>query len=82
MTTVKEAGLATIDMKLEVIVIPVSDAERAEQFLDGVELVGAPGGHQREGVGPDVEDLGLEDGRQLGDLTPVGGPTFQRELDG
>ena len=28
----KEAGLATIDMKLEVIVIPVSDAERAEQF--------------------------------------------------
>jgi len=32
MTTVKEAGLATIDMKLEVIVIPVSDAARAEQF--------------------------------------------------
>src|SRR4026207_2337924 len=32
MTTVKQAGLATIDMKLEVIVIPVSDAERAEQF--------------------------------------------------
>jgi catechol 2,3-dioxygenase-like lactoylglutathione lyase family enzyme len=32
MTTVKDAGLATIDMKLEVIVIPVSDAERAEQF--------------------------------------------------
>jgi catechol 2,3-dioxygenase-like lactoylglutathione lyase family enzyme len=32
MTTVKETGLATIDMKLEVIVIPVSDAERAEQF--------------------------------------------------
>ena len=32
MTAVKEAGLATIDMKLEVIVIPVSDAERAEQF--------------------------------------------------
>ena len=32
MTTVKEAGLATIDMKLEVIVIAVSDAERAEQF--------------------------------------------------
>ena len=32
MTTVKEAGLATIDLKLEVIVIPVSDAERAEQF--------------------------------------------------
>lgn len=32
MTTVKEAGLATIDMKLEVVVIPVSDAERAEQF--------------------------------------------------
>jgi catechol 2,3-dioxygenase-like lactoylglutathione lyase family enzyme len=32
MTTVKEAGLATIDMKLEVIVIPVSDVERAEQF--------------------------------------------------
>ena len=31
MTAVKEAGLATIDMKLEVIVIPVSDAERAEQ---------------------------------------------------
>ena len=28
----KQAGLATIDMKLEVIVIPVSDAERAEQF--------------------------------------------------
>ena len=32
MTTVKADGLATIDMKLEVIVIPVSDAERAEQF--------------------------------------------------
>ena len=32
MTTVKEAGLATIDAKLEVIVIPVSDVERAEQF--------------------------------------------------
>ena len=32
MITVKEAGLATIDMKLEVIVIPVSDAARAEQF--------------------------------------------------
>lgn len=32
MTTVKEAGLATIDMKLEVIVIPVSDSARAEQF--------------------------------------------------
>ena len=27
MTTVKEAGLATIDMKLEVIVISVSDGE-------------------------------------------------------
>ena len=32
MTTVKEDGPATIDMKLEAIVIPVSDAERAEQF--------------------------------------------------
>ena len=32
MTPVKETGLATVDMKLEVIVIPVSDAERAEQF--------------------------------------------------
>ena len=32
MTNEKEAGLATVDMKLEVIVIPVSDAERAEQF--------------------------------------------------
>lgn len=32
MTTVKEDGLATTDMKLEVIVIPVSDAARAEQF--------------------------------------------------
>jgi catechol 2,3-dioxygenase-like lactoylglutathione lyase family enzyme len=32
MTAVKEAGLATIDVKLEVMVIPVSDAERAEQF--------------------------------------------------
>src|SRR6478672_11175147 len=32
MTTVKEAGLATIDMKLEVIVIPVTDVNRAEQF--------------------------------------------------
>ena len=32
MTPVKEAGLATIDIKLEVIVIPVSDAARAEQF--------------------------------------------------
>ena len=32
MTTVKEAGPATIDMKLEAIVIPVSDVERAEQF--------------------------------------------------
>jgi catechol 2,3-dioxygenase-like lactoylglutathione lyase family enzyme len=32
MTTVKESGLATIDMKLEAIVIPVSDVKRAEQF--------------------------------------------------
>ena len=32
MTTVKEVRLATIDMKLEVIVIPVSDTARAEQF--------------------------------------------------
>jgi catechol 2,3-dioxygenase-like lactoylglutathione lyase family enzyme len=32
MTTVKKAGLATVDMKLEAIVIPVSDAERAEKF--------------------------------------------------
>lgn len=32
MTAVKEAGLATIDVKLEVIVIPVSDTARAEQF--------------------------------------------------
>jgi catechol 2,3-dioxygenase-like lactoylglutathione lyase family enzyme len=32
MTTVNEDGLATLDMKLEVIVIPVSDAARAEQF--------------------------------------------------
>ncbi|MBV9214708.1 MAG: glyoxalase [Acidobacteria bacterium] len=32
MTTVKEAGPATIDMKLEAIVIPVSDVERAEEF--------------------------------------------------
>jgi len=32
MTTLKEDGLATIDVKLEVIVIPVSDAARAEQF--------------------------------------------------
>lgn len=32
MTTSKESGLATIDIKLEVIVIPVSDAGRAEQF--------------------------------------------------
>lgn len=32
MTSVKEAGPATIDMKLEAIVIPVSDTERAEQF--------------------------------------------------
>jgi catechol 2,3-dioxygenase-like lactoylglutathione lyase family enzyme len=30
--TDKEAGLATIDVKLEVIVIPVSDAGRGEQF--------------------------------------------------
>jgi predicted enzyme related to lactoylglutathione lyase len=30
--TNKEGGLATIDVKLEVIVIPVSDAGRAEQF--------------------------------------------------
>ena len=32
MTTVKETGLATLDMKLEVVVIPVSDPARAEQF--------------------------------------------------
>lgn len=32
MTTVKVAGPATIDLKLEVIVIPVSDAARTEQF--------------------------------------------------
>jgi catechol 2,3-dioxygenase-like lactoylglutathione lyase family enzyme len=30
--TTGAAGVATVDMKLEVIVIPVSDAERAEQF--------------------------------------------------
>ena len=29
---VTDAGLAAVDMKLEAIVIPVSDAERAEQF--------------------------------------------------
>lgn len=27
-----DAGIATVDMKLEVVVIPVSDVERAEQF--------------------------------------------------
>ncbi|HEY0320530.1 MAG TPA: VOC family protein [Pyrinomonadaceae bacterium] len=32
MTTVKEAGLAAVDMKLEAIVIPVSDVKRAEDF--------------------------------------------------
>ncbi|MGH9968377.1 MAG: VOC family protein [Pyrinomonadaceae bacterium] len=32
MTTVIEDELATLDMRLEVIVIPVSNAERAEQF--------------------------------------------------
>jgi hypothetical protein len=32
MTTVKQTGLATLDMKLEVVVIPVSDPARAEQF--------------------------------------------------
>lgn len=32
MTSVKEAGPATVDMKLEAIVIPVSDTNRAEQF--------------------------------------------------
>jgi catechol 2,3-dioxygenase-like lactoylglutathione lyase family enzyme len=32
MTTVKETVLATVDMKLEVVVIPVSDPARAEQF--------------------------------------------------
>jgi catechol 2,3-dioxygenase-like lactoylglutathione lyase family enzyme len=32
MTTVKKTGLATLDMKLEVVVIPVSDPARAEQF--------------------------------------------------
>lgn len=30
--TTGEAGVATVDMKLEVVVIPVSDAQRAEQF--------------------------------------------------
>ena len=29
---VRQAGVATVDMKLEVIVLPVSDYERAEQF--------------------------------------------------
>jgi hypothetical protein len=38
MTTLKEAGLATIDTKLEVIVIPVSDVARAEQFYRIVQL--------------------------------------------
>ena len=32
MTTLRESGLSTIDIKLEVIVIPVSDAARAERF--------------------------------------------------
>ena len=30
--TTGEAGVATVDMKLEVVVIPVSDVQRAEQF--------------------------------------------------
>ena len=30
--SISDAGVATVDMKLEVIVIPVSDGERAEQF--------------------------------------------------
>ena len=30
--TITDAGVATVDMKLEAIVIPVSDAARAEQF--------------------------------------------------
>jgi catechol 2,3-dioxygenase-like lactoylglutathione lyase family enzyme len=30
--TIIDAGVATVDMKLEAIVIPVSDVERAEQF--------------------------------------------------
>ena len=31
-------GVKAVDMKLEVVVIPVSDPERAEQFLHGVLL--------------------------------------------
>lgn len=34
--TITAAGVATVDMKLEAIVIPVSDVERAEQFYRGL----------------------------------------------
>src|SRR5947209_7349685 len=36
MTTVKEAGLATIHMKLEVIIIPVPDADRNSWLLQEI----------------------------------------------
>src|ERR1700733_2688253 len=35
-TTVNPSGAGTLDMKLEVIVIPVADVDRAKQFYDGL----------------------------------------------
>jgi catechol 2,3-dioxygenase-like lactoylglutathione lyase family enzyme len=35
-TTVKPSGAGTLDMKLEVIVIPVADVDRAKQFYGGL----------------------------------------------
>ena len=32
----RNAGVARIDMKLEVVVIPVSDVERSKEFYEGI----------------------------------------------
>ena len=32
----RNAGIAGIDMKLEVVVIPVSDVERSKEFYEGI----------------------------------------------
>lgn len=35
-TAVETAGARTVDMKLEIIVIPVSDVDRAKRFYGGL----------------------------------------------
>src|SRR6266540_71777 len=48
--------------------LELGDAVRAHEVGEGVELVGRPRHHEGQRVVADVEDLGLEDRRELGDL--------------